>query len=785
MEELDAADPRAVGEFRLRARLGSGGMGRVYLATSPAGRMLAIKVIHPELARDGDFVRRFRGEVAAARLVSGMYTAPVVAAGLDDSPPWLATAFVPGPALEDTITKRGPLPIPALWRLAAGLAEALLAIHTAGLVHRDLKPANVLLAIDGPRVIDFGISRALTDTRLTVTGMIIGTPGYMSPEQVEGADTGPPSDVFSLGSVLAFAASGTPPFSSPGLQSASILYRVVHTEPDLGSVPAEVRELLTDCLAKDPAQRPDLRQVAARCAAMAENHGLSPAAFWPSGVAYVIQVQQEALAAQIQALQVPSAPTRALSPDVTGPTDVAAPGMTFPPAPQGYPPVPKGYPPAPAANPAVAAAYPGTPLASPGSASPRNKAADVSRRRLLTGAGAAGVAVIGGLAGWALSSGSSPPAGAATGGTTGGTARTATGARNNGSNPTSGAASGADVAQQEALPTLPKYAHLAPGEKAWSFATNGSVNANATTSNGIAYVGSMDNHLYAVDISTGLVAWSHPAELVSAAPTVAAGIICAAGSLGDIYAFKAASGTLAWQAKTTPATLFQRTWAVAGRKVIIGTDMGALQVRDAATGAPGRTFTTSGIFNGTAAVAGDILYGLDLGGTVHAINMNTGTSLWETAVLQQGQHAGTGLVRDGDSLYLGAITGGTLYSLNAGTGRVNWAYQAGIGIASNPVIANGIVYFNDIRGLLHAITAADATRLWTYATESAGTLGPAVAGGQVFVVSGLSVQSIDARTGKPGWSFSLTGTTFFSSPTVADGLLFIGSQDNNIYAVRA
>lgn len=190
----------------------------------------------------------------------------------------------------------------------------------------------------------------------------------------------------------------------------------------------------------------------------------------------------------------------------------------------------------------------------------------------------------------------------------------------------------------------------------------------------------MDNHLYAVDISTGLVAWSHPAELVSAAPTVAAGIICAAGSLGDIYAFKAASGTLAWQAKTTPATLFQRTWAVAGRKVIIGTDMGALQVRDAATGAPGRTFTTSGIFNGTA---------------------------------------------------------------------------------------------------------ADATRLWTYATESAGTLGPAVAGGQVFVVSGLSVQSIDARTGKPGWSFSLTGTTFFSSPTVADGLLFIGSQDNNIYAVRA
>src|SRR6185437_7910266 len=215
MEPLTADDPQAIGGFRLQARLGAGAMGRVYLATSPAGRMVAVKVLRPELARDQEFIRRFRAEVDSARLVSGIYTAPVVAAGVDDVPPWLATVFVPGPSLDDVISRFGPLPVAALWRLAAGLAEALRAIHTVGLVHRDLKPGNVLLAYDGPRVIDFGISRAASDsnTRLTATGSIIGTPSFMSPEQVEARDTGPASDVFSLGSVLVYAATGSSPFS--------------------------------------------------------------------------------------------------------------------------------------------------------------------------------------------------------------------------------------------------------------------------------------------------------------------------------------------------------------------------------------------------------------------------------------------------------------------------------------------------------------------------------------------------------------------------------------------
>ena len=167
MEPLSVTDPRVVGEFALRARLGSGGMGRVYLGFSPGGRAVAIKVVHPELARDPEFLRRFRQEVAAARMVSGMYTAAVVGSGVDDDPPWLATAYVPGPPLADVVSLHGPLAETAVWRLAAGLADALRAVHGCGLVHRDLKPGNVLLAADGPHVIDFGISRAFEGTQLT------------------------------------------------------------------------------------------------------------------------------------------------------------------------------------------------------------------------------------------------------------------------------------------------------------------------------------------------------------------------------------------------------------------------------------------------------------------------------------------------------------------------------------------------------------------------------------------------------------------------------------------
>jgi eukaryotic-like serine/threonine-protein kinase len=258
LAELQAADPRSVGPYRLLGRLGSGGMGRVYLGRSPAGRLVAVKVIRPDLAGEPGFGVRFAREVTAARNVSGLFTALVVDADVSGPVPWLATVYVPGPSLSEAVASQGPLPTAAVLTLASGLAQGLQAIHAAGVVHRDLKPANVLLARDGPRVIDFGISRAAeateTTTALTQTGMVLGSPGFMSPEQAEGAAVGPPSDVFSLGAVLTFAGTGEGPFGTGS--TPQLLYRVVHSPPDLARLPREIRSLVERCLVKDPGLRP-------------------------------------------------------------------------------------------------------------------------------------------------------------------------------------------------------------------------------------------------------------------------------------------------------------------------------------------------------------------------------------------------------------------------------------------------------------------------------------------------------------------------------------------------
>jgi serine/threonine protein kinase len=264
MQELAPGDPELIGPYRLRGRLGAGGMGRVYLGLSPGGRSVAVKVIRADLAQDAEFRARFRREVAVARTVSGLFTAPVIDADVDGPVPWLATAYVSGPSLADAVSQHGPLPAASVLALARGLAEALSAIHAAGVVHRDLKPANVLLAEDGPRVIDFGISRAVEASVLTHTGLVVGSPGFMSPEQAEGREVGPPSDIFSLGAVLAFAATGQGPFGSGS--TPALVYRVVHSGPQLDLMPAEVRSLAERCLAKDPALRPTAADLLAAAA---------------------------------------------------------------------------------------------------------------------------------------------------------------------------------------------------------------------------------------------------------------------------------------------------------------------------------------------------------------------------------------------------------------------------------------------------------------------------------------------------------------------------------------
>src|SRR5690242_4574746 len=248
-------------------------MGRVYLGVSPGGRPVAVKAIRAELAADPEFRSRFGREVASARRVSGVYTAQVVDADVDGPVAWMATAYVPGPSLAEAVDNHGPLPEASLLALAAGLAESLNAIHAAGVVHRDLKPSNVLLAEDGPRVIDFGISRAVeASTMLTQAGLVVGSPGFMSPEQVKGLEVGPPSDVFSLGAVLAFAATGEGPFGT--VPTAALLYRVVQGTPNLDRAPAMMRPLIERCLVKDPRQRPTASGL------LAELGALQPGSDW-------------------------------------------------------------------------------------------------------------------------------------------------------------------------------------------------------------------------------------------------------------------------------------------------------------------------------------------------------------------------------------------------------------------------------------------------------------------------------------------------------------------------
>ena len=264
MEPLRAGDPRTVGPYVLIARLGSGGMGQVFLGRTRGGRTVAVKVVKAELAGDREFRRRFRQEVAAARLVSGRFTAAVVDADPEAATPWLATAYVSGLTLRAVVGSGALLPETSLRVLAYGLARALAEIHSAGVVHRDLKPSNVMLAVDGPHVIDFGISRVIAASDLTRTdiGTIVGSPGFMSPEQTRGHELTAATDVFSLGTVLAYAATGQNPFGS-GPEHA-LLYRIAHDEPDLSGVPDSLAPLIAACLAKDPAQRPSTAQIIGR-----------------------------------------------------------------------------------------------------------------------------------------------------------------------------------------------------------------------------------------------------------------------------------------------------------------------------------------------------------------------------------------------------------------------------------------------------------------------------------------------------------------------------------------
>ncbi|MET8770093.1 serine/threonine-protein kinase [Streptomyces sp. NPDC004658] len=270
MEKLGPGDPQGIGAYRLLARLGAGGMGQVYLARSDRGRTVAVKLVREELAAQEEFRARFRQEVRAARRVGGYWTAPVLDADTEAAVPWVATGYVAGPSLQQVVGHdHGALPERSVRILAAGLAHALKDIHAAGIVHRDLKPSNVLVTIDGPRVIDFGIARARETATaggegLTRTGALVGSPGFMAPEQVRGDRVTPACDVFCLGSVLAYAATGTSPFGNADSGAHALMFRIAQEEPDLTGVPEGIADLVRDCLRKEPGARPSLDAILER-----------------------------------------------------------------------------------------------------------------------------------------------------------------------------------------------------------------------------------------------------------------------------------------------------------------------------------------------------------------------------------------------------------------------------------------------------------------------------------------------------------------------------------------
>jgi WD40 repeat protein len=307
VDRLRAGDPSQIGPFRLLGRLGEGGMGRVFLGESPGGRKVAVKVVHSHYANDPDFRRRFAREVVTARQVGGFHTAAVVGADPGADPPWMATAYIPGPSLAEAVAEGGARDEAGVRQLGAALAEGLAAIHECGLIHRDLKPANVILADDGPRIIDFGIAKGADATDLTGGSAVIGTLRYMSPEQLNGHELTPQSDVFALGTVLAFAATGHDPFTAPTMPA--VISRILADPPDLDPLTGDLRGIIEECLAKDPGDRPGLGELLERFNDRGRNDPTAIAAPAPAPAAGPATARELSLASTVNVSSVPGGGT--------------------------------------------------------------------------------------------------------------------------------------------------------------------------------------------------------------------------------------------------------------------------------------------------------------------------------------------------------------------------------------------------------------------------------------------------------------------------------------------
>jgi outer membrane protein assembly factor BamB len=671
MEALRSGDPRRVGGHRLLGRLGAGGMGQVFLGRSPGGTPVAVKLVHAHLAEDPGFRARFRREVGAARAVSGAFTAPVVDADPEADPPWLATAYLPGVPLDRAV----PLPVPAVFALGAGLAEALASIHRAGVVHRDLKPSNVILGLDGPRVIDFGIAHAADASVVTQTGFAAGSPGFIAPEQARGGVTGPAADVFSLGAVLVFAATGVGPYGQG--PPHVLIYRAVHERPRLDGLPdPALRAVVEACLEQDPARRPTparlLDMLAPHVPQSTDLHGVG----WLPGPVAERIAQAGSSIPNLPPTEEQAGPARRRVLLLGGVAAVAALG-----AGGVATAVVRSSRAEPGARPVTASAAPAT-AASP---APMRDGKVLWRR--FTGSEYLSISPV--VAGGRVFIGS----------------------------------------EKEDLRAF----DTRTGKHLWTYRTGRRINTPAVAS-GVVYALAQDGVLHAVDTKTGRLKWRRTVGKSYGDVIVADGLVYA----GDFYALDAQTGSVRWQGRgggRSPAIADGVIYVPGGKRltaydaatgrtrwtyrsskgvwstaaadglVCFGDFQGeTVHAVDARTGERRWTYDAGNSITARPVVADGVIYVGDYGEKLYALDAATGTMKWQAQT--EGSIHDDPVLADG-VLYVasGVYSDGSVYALDAATGRKIWRFQAEEGIESSPAIADGAVYIGCKDGYLYALDA--------------------------------------------------------------------------------
>ncbi|MER6321442.1 PQQ-binding-like beta-propeller repeat protein [Streptomyces coelicoflavus] len=749
VDQLTQHDPRRIGPFEVLGRLGAGGMGLVYLARSASGRRVAIKTVRTELAEDQLFRVRFTREVEAARAVSGFYTAAVVDADPRAAVPWLATAYVPAPSLEEIVNECGPMPAQAVRWLAAGVAEALQSIHGAGLVHRDLKPSNVLVVEDGPRVIDFGIASGVSNTRLTMTNVAVGTPAYMSPEQAKDSRsvTGA-SDVFSLGSMLVFAATGHPPFH--GANPVETVFMLLREGPDLEGLPDELRPLIESCMQMEATGRPNPADLQAQLAPHLFGSGSddsgTASAWLPERAVSLIEGRRGGRPAVK-----PATTGGGRGPGPSGARGPAhAPPLPPPPAHDPVVPAPPSHGPA---VPVPVGAPDGGPVRLPGAAVPIGPGPRVADMRAAAVAAPPPESAL--AASW-----SRPRPGV------------------NGADPAVPAPSPAPSPTPEASPA---------GWRPWRFRMSNDVWGTPRVAEDLVYVTSFEVH--ALDVATGRrrfktrdVAWSM---------AVADGRIHASDG-PTLFALDAREGADLWRVQTD-------AWVYSLQAergtVLTATRGGGVQAWEASSGQ--KLWEVTGaqtdfespeagaaLHDGTAYVWQDA--------RLRALDARTGDERWSYPIGDAASCGGVPVrLTQGPDGYVYVAAGTRVLALEIASGHVRWHFEApAVFLAPptfvpGPAVTGGGVYLADYLGTVYALDATDGRDRWRIATEARSSTDPVlVAAGHVHVGSGKGLYTLDAVTGTPKWRFQ-AGGDIVGAPAVAEGRIHFGSSDHLLYTLKA